>query len=916
MLKINKLNKNYGKDHILNNISYDFPSSGLFYILGPSGSGKSSFINILGMIDEDFDGQVELCGYNYKEINEESKRYIRQKLISFSFQEDELNLNEKVIDNIRLAQKISGTQIDYDSLVEELKIKEKLNSKIDKLSGGEKKRVGIIRCLAKKAKLYLLDEPLNGLDKLMRQKVINILKRKSQTSLVIVVTHQKDEIEDDANVISINDGTITTINRSEDYVKCSDCIEKKIGHKKFIYHVLDGLRKIFRHRSRAYANFFSLILTFISLGLSTLILTSVKDTLTNSITNNIFKDGLSIEEKSKTVIDDERKDANIEILEEIKKDFPSVKDTAYFYNGDYMSMFPNANQINLLYNENTIRTTLGLSDLINTVNVNEVINTSNIDKEVLKNDEIILGINDDLLEMLSNMIGIDPDLNMLNKRVSSGNLRANLLLKNQSWNYSADVIFTVKKVISASKPYFIHTNYTFVQNLIENELKLNVSEKKESSDKYPWTVKRESYVILSLEYKERFVEDFLKSNKYLDYSLLPNPLKDINEDEIYSLRFGIERNVERRINLDIENELSISENIISRYYSSNLYTFGNEGLYSGFFHPIYFSSNKSYLNKLVDDNYFSDESSSELQRISIDPIEGIVPGDIFAGIKQKGVVFDTNIKKIIQGREPKNSNEIVVSKGFAKAIELDFSVSDNCHFAYLSNTEYRSNGYINTFICDSLRVVGITNDERKVIYQDEFFIPKFGLEKLHTNDGCNIDKMLLRVDLQKNELKDLKKNLQKENKQYFFTLPGLEVYESINASTQIFTIALLVFTIVLFSISCFLLSFTLTLFILENKRNIAIDIAFGSSKKEVKLGYIILALIYGLISSFAASFTLLMIQFIFNNLLIDIIGLNLEFSVLPHLLIICVSIVLSLISALSSTKGINKLTPKDVLLKM
>lgn len=916
MLKINELNKKYGKDHILNNINYDFPSSGLFYILGPSGSGKSSFINILGLIDEDFTGRVELCGYNYKEVNEEEKRYIRQRLISFSFQEDELNLNEKVIDNIRLAQKISGNKIDYESLVEELNIKEKLNSKIDKLSGGEKKRVGIIRCLAKKAKLYLLDEPLNGLDKLMRQKVIDILKRKSQTALVIVVTHQKDEIDEDANVIAINDGTITQIKRSEDYVKSNDYIEKKTGHKKFIYHLLDGLRKIFRHRSRAYANFFSLILTFISLGLSTLILTSVKDTLTDSLTNNIFKDGLSIEEKSKTVIDDERKDANIEILEEIKKDFPSVKDVSYFYNGDYVSMFPDAQQINLLYKEKTVRTTLGLDELVNTLNVSEVINNRIIKDEELLSDEIILGIDDNLLNIISNMIGSNIDLNVLNKHISTGDLRANLLLKNESWSYSADVIFTVKKVIAASRPYFIHSDYLFVKNLIENELKLSVSEKKESSDKYPWTVKRESYVVLSPYYKDQFIEDFLKSDKYLDYSLLPNPLNEINEDEIYYMRLGIERGIERRINLNIENELNISENINSRYYSSNLYTFGNEGLYSGFLHPIYFSSNKSYLNKLVDDNYFSDESSSELQKISIDPIEGIVPGDIFAGIKQNGVTFETKIEEIIEGRAPENSNEIVVSKGFAKGIKLDFSVSDNCHFAYLSDTEYRSNGYINTFICDSLRIVGITGDERKVIYQDEFFISKFGLEKLHTNDGCNIDKILIRLNLQSDELKVLKENLQKDNKQYFFSLHGLEVYESINSSTQIFTISLLIFTVVLFSISCFLLSFTLTLFILENKRNIAIDIAFGSSKKEVKLGYIILALIYGLISSLAACSTLLMVQFVFSNMLIDIIGINLEFSILPHLLIICVSVILSLVASLSSTKGINKLTPKDALLKM
>ena len=90
--------------------------------------------------------------------------------------------------------------------MKELEIFKIRNKTVNKISGGEKARVNIARCLIKKSYIYFLDEPLNGLNKKLREKVNLILENYAQRSLVIVITHQKDEICSKSGIINFVDG--------------------------------------------------------------------------------------------------------------------------------------------------------------------------------------------------------------------------------------------------------------------------------------------------------------------------------------------------------------------------------------------------------------------------------------------------------------------------------------------------------------------------------------------------------------------------------------------------------------------------------------------------------------------------------------------------------------------------------------
>ena len=220
MIKINKLNKFYNRKksneiHVINDITLDLPEKGLVVMLGPSGSGKTTLLNVLGGLDKVHNGSIE---FGEKIINRYSSRIwdeIRNKDVGYIFQNYNLLTNLTVYDNISLTLNMVGVvdkeEIDkrIDYILENIGMINYRKRRAFQLSGGQQQRVAIARALAKNPKVIIADEPTGNLDSKNTIDIMNIIKKISQTKLVVLVTHEEELADFYADrVIKLSDGRV------------------------------------------------------------------------------------------------------------------------------------------------------------------------------------------------------------------------------------------------------------------------------------------------------------------------------------------------------------------------------------------------------------------------------------------------------------------------------------------------------------------------------------------------------------------------------------------------------------------------------------------------------------------------------------------------------------------------------------
>ena len=233
MIKTNNLNKYFNKGksneiHVINNTSIELPDTGLITILGDSGSGKTTLLNVLGGLDR-YTGSLEIDGVKLNNYNMSKFDEYRAKNIGYIFQNYYLLPELSIYDNLKKQLEILDiidpdevkARIDYALKVVKLyKYKKK---KPTELSGGQQQRASIARALVKETKILICDEPTGNLDSQNSLDVMNILKKISEKSLVLLVTHDKKLANFYSDkILNIVDGKIVSI---EDNVKTKAYID-------------------------------------------------------------------------------------------------------------------------------------------------------------------------------------------------------------------------------------------------------------------------------------------------------------------------------------------------------------------------------------------------------------------------------------------------------------------------------------------------------------------------------------------------------------------------------------------------------------------------------------------------------------------------------------------------------------------
>lgn len=242
MIKLKNLCKQYNKGKpncniVLKNISFELDSTGLISILGKSGCGKTTLLNIIGGIDFFDSGELVIDGLDFSEYRAKYWDSFRNENIGYIFQNFCLFEEKTIYENIEIGLKLSyvmsnnqlNKRIDY--ILDKVGLLRQKNKLAAQLSGGQKQRLAIARAISKNSRILIADEPTGNLDDSATHNIMNILKKLSLERLVILVTHEEDiaRLYSD-RIIELDNGTIL-----RDYSICSNTSYINYINEDYIY---------------------------------------------------------------------------------------------------------------------------------------------------------------------------------------------------------------------------------------------------------------------------------------------------------------------------------------------------------------------------------------------------------------------------------------------------------------------------------------------------------------------------------------------------------------------------------------------------------------------------------------------------------------------------------------------------------
>ena len=196
MIEIKNLKKSYVKNRvIIPDLSLTFQGHGLNIIVGKSGCGKTTLLNILGAMDLDYEGNVIVDGQDLHDKSYGEITDYRNFISAFVFQKNSLFEYLTVEENMKLCLNIQNNESNISEALEKVGLKGFEHKKVKSLSGGEKQRVAIARALIKNCEIVFADEPTSALDSKNSHKIFQLFKEISKTKLVIVVTHDVKKAE-------------------------------------------------------------------------------------------------------------------------------------------------------------------------------------------------------------------------------------------------------------------------------------------------------------------------------------------------------------------------------------------------------------------------------------------------------------------------------------------------------------------------------------------------------------------------------------------------------------------------------------------------------------------------------------------------------------------------------------------------
>lgn len=216
-IEIKNLNKIYNMGEVeikaLDNTSFNIDKGELVVILGPSGAGKTTCLNILGGIDIATNGEVIVDGRDISKLKGKDLIKYRRTDIGFVFQFYNLVQNLTVIENVELAVQLCKDHLEPEEVLDKVGLSERKQNFPSQLSGGEQQRVAIARAIAKNPKILLCDEPTGALDYKTGKQILKLLQDtcRNENVTVIIITHNGALAPMADKVIKFKNGSVEQV---------------------------------------------------------------------------------------------------------------------------------------------------------------------------------------------------------------------------------------------------------------------------------------------------------------------------------------------------------------------------------------------------------------------------------------------------------------------------------------------------------------------------------------------------------------------------------------------------------------------------------------------------------------------------------------------------------------------------------
>ncbi len=911
MIKIEHLTKRFSSRVVLDDINLTLPKKGLVLLYGASGSGKSTLLNILGGINRDYEGFVEIKNTCISRLSEEEMRSFRIYNIGYVFQNFNLLNLETVYENIALPlDSISSLnkKIKRRRIIDVLNCLDIANLEkrnVNKLSGGEKQRVSIARAIINSPSLLLCDEPTGALDEKNSKKVYEILKKLSSSMLVIIASHDKTVIDYADILVGISDGKISQISKHEIEKEKEDIsfIANKFKKRKselsnrFLLHHAYHKMKSKKFRSFITNSILSLSLT--GIGVSILLSSSMSSKIKgafSSLTNG-NQIVVSLKKASNNIFTNIYSAPENHISDLASRYHQYIEGYGVNYLVNYEDFFKDQNDFYF-----AVRGEKYYMNSLSSRSINDFRWLSESDENItypysitdLNYDEVVIGLNYVDLVNLCYKLQIQRSYSSLGTYLRNHDLLLYLEVKNNSWQYEDEQLFLVKGVKESSISCLYHNEHLWNQMVFEKMMLL--PSRDDSSSFYPWEMYKIYYlkcledpgVFIDRTYSDELSYDYVfeRTNYYYNPSLCK-----IN-GVCLEKRVNIYLTDKMAINTGVVSSLSSLDRRLTNFYYVNSFGYSSyaSNLLNGFSKNFFVSFSEDKIDEAIDADTMNSDTSLEIFLP-----RGVINGNFLNSLGD-GLHFSSKAKNLVKGRMPKNLNEIAISTGLEKAL-LEEGYGKELFIGGIKEENLTLDNKIekNYEKCKVV-VVGIVDEEKPYLYHDNnwtisFFRDNFGISMFNLTPTSvifelddNVDAKLI-CEKYNNVFKDL-----------VFASPSEELTKSIDSTLSYANIILLVFSLIAVIISMLLLGTIIMLNVIESQNEIALFTYLGISQKDIKLTFTTQSLLHSFIAIFLANIEITFIDFFISYSLFDMLQSSFvySFNPLPLLITSLIAILMSL----------------------
>lgn len=218
---LEKISKTYGKDNLtvkaLDSINLEIYKGDYLAVMGASGSGKSTAMNIIGCLDRPSEGVYKLNGIPVEKLSDDDLAEIRNQKLGFVFQQFHLLSDATALENVILPMIYAGIEPEQrlergKNALKKVGLSERMNNRPNQLSGGQQQRVAIARAIINNPAILLADEPTGALDSKTTEDVLDLFDKLHESGITIVLVTHEDEVANRAKKIAkFKDGRIVEL---------------------------------------------------------------------------------------------------------------------------------------------------------------------------------------------------------------------------------------------------------------------------------------------------------------------------------------------------------------------------------------------------------------------------------------------------------------------------------------------------------------------------------------------------------------------------------------------------------------------------------------------------------------------------------------------------------------------------------